>query len=226
MRRFAKDKRDPFYRRAKELGFRARSAFKLLQLDDEFDLLHDGIRSVVDLCAAPGSWSQVLARRVVQRRGAGEARAGAGAGGADAAAVSGAGIDAAAAGGGGGGAEAGVVVAVDLQEMAPIAGVHLLQGDITTRATAERVVSFFRARAADLVVCDGAPDVTGLHDVDEHAHSGLLAAAVHIATAVLRDGGTFVAKETTRMPKSGWVPGRSFCAAWCICKSFPNSCKV
>jgi len=85
-------------------------------------------------------------------------------------------------------------VAVDLQEMAPIAGVHLLQGDITTRATAERIVSFFARRAADLVVCDGAPDVTGLHDVDEHAHSGLLAAAVHIATAVLRDGGSFVAK--------------------------------
>ena len=114
MRRFAKDKRDPFYRRAKELGFRARSAFKLLQLDDEFDLLHDGIRSVVDLCAAPGSWSQVLARRVVQRRGGAEARAGAdgtGAGGADAAAGSGEGSDAsasaalaaAAAGGGGGG---------------------------------------------------------------------------------------------------------------------------
>jgi tRNA (cytidine32/guanosine34-2'-O)-methyltransferase len=179
MRRFAKDKRDPFYRRAKELGFRARSAFKLLQLDDEFGLLHEGIRHVVDLCAAPGSWSQVLSRRMAQRREAAAAAAAAAAQ-ASSAAEDDDGED--------------VVVAVDLQEMAPIAGVHLLQGDITTRATAERIVSFFARRAADLVVCDGAPDVTGLHDVDEHAHSGLLAAAVHIATAVLRDGGSFVAK--------------------------------
>lgn len=37
---------------------RARSAFKLLQLDERFNLF-DGVERVVDLCAAPGSWSQV-----------------------------------------------------------------------------------------------------------------------------------------------------------------------
>jgi tRNA (cytidine32/guanosine34-2'-O)-methyltransferase len=35
-----KDKRDIYYRQAKEEGWRARSAFKLLQLDEEFDLFH------------------------------------------------------------------------------------------------------------------------------------------------------------------------------------------
>jgi len=48
--------------KAKEEGWRARSAFKLLQLDEEFDLF-SGVTRAVDLCAAPGSWSQVLARR-------------------------------------------------------------------------------------------------------------------------------------------------------------------
>ena len=38
MGRFSKDKRDIFYRLAKERGYRARSAFKLLQIDAEFDL--------------------------------------------------------------------------------------------------------------------------------------------------------------------------------------------
>ena len=61
MGRAAKDKRDIYYRKAKEVGFRARSAFKLLQLDEQFQLL-DGVHRVVDLCAAPGSWSQVSAR--------------------------------------------------------------------------------------------------------------------------------------------------------------------
>ncbi len=63
MGRFSKDKRDIFYRKAKELGFRARSAFKLLQVDEECHIL-DGVERAVDLCAAPGSWSQVLARRL------------------------------------------------------------------------------------------------------------------------------------------------------------------
>ena len=35
-----------------------RSAFKLMQIDDEFNIL-EGVSRVVDLCAAPGSWSQV-----------------------------------------------------------------------------------------------------------------------------------------------------------------------
>ena len=42
----------------KQVGFRARSAFKLLQLDEEFGLF-EGVTKAVDLCAAPGSWSQV-----------------------------------------------------------------------------------------------------------------------------------------------------------------------
>ena len=64
MRRFVKDKRDGYYRKAKEVGYRARSAYKLLQIDEEFGILHKGVKNVVDLCAAPGSWSQVLSRRL------------------------------------------------------------------------------------------------------------------------------------------------------------------
>ena len=47
---------------------------------------------------------------------------------------------------------------------------------------------------ADLVVCDGAPDVTGLHDIDEYVQAQLLLAALNITTFVLRPGGAFVAK--------------------------------
>lgn len=53
MGRLSKDKRDVFYRRAKESGFRARSAFKLLQIDEEFNIfMNDKLKVVraVDLC--------------------------------------------------------------------------------------------------------------------------------------------------------------------------------
>ena len=63
MGRSSKDKRDVYYRLAKEEGWRARSAFKLMQINDEFQIFKD-VKRVVDLCAAPGSWSQVLSKKL------------------------------------------------------------------------------------------------------------------------------------------------------------------
>lgn len=67
MGRSSKDKRDVYYRLAKEGGWRARSAFKLLQINEQFNIF-DGVKRVVDLCAAPGSWSQVLSRKLIEER--------------------------------------------------------------------------------------------------------------------------------------------------------------
>lgn len=54
---------DTYVKRAHESGYRARAAFKLLQLDDKDGLFRAGMR-VVDLGAAPGSWSQVAREKV------------------------------------------------------------------------------------------------------------------------------------------------------------------
>ncbi|KAI8907705.1 hypothetical protein PhCBS80983_g02862 [Powellomyces hirtus] len=159
MGKSSKDKRDIYYRAAKEQGWRARSAFKLLQIDEEFDIF-SGVTRCVDLCAAPGSWSQVLSKKMKSDDPNDPAK----------------------------------IVAVDLQAMAPLPGVIQLQGDITKSSTAEQIISHFEGRLADLVVCDGAPDVTGLHDMDEYIQAQLLLAALNITTNVLRPGGTFIAK--------------------------------
>jgi 23S rRNA (uridine2552-2'-O)-methyltransferase len=55
--------RDRFFREAKRQQYRARSAFKLLELNRRLRLVRPG-DAVVDLGAAPGSWSQVLAELV------------------------------------------------------------------------------------------------------------------------------------------------------------------
>jgi len=115
----------------------------------------------VDLCAAPGSWSQVLSKRLNHTK-----------------------------------AEDVKIIAVDLQAMAPLPGVTQLQGDITKLSTAQAIIDHFggEEQKAQLVVCDGAPDVTGLHDIDEYIQSQLLLAALSITTHVLMTGGKFVAK--------------------------------
>lgn len=155
----SKDKRDLYYRRAKEEGWRARSAFKLLQLDEQFDLFKD-VHRVVDLCAAPGSWSQVLSRELFERHHYDDAK----------------------------------IVAVDLQPMSPIPHVIELQADITHPKTLERITEIFQGEKADFVCSDGAPDVTGLHDLDEYIQAQLILSALQLATCALREGGTFVAK--------------------------------
>ncbi|XP_014256577.1 putative tRNA (cytidine(32)/guanosine(34)-2'-O)-methyltransferase [Cimex lectularius] len=157
MGKTSKDKRDVYYRLAKEEGWRARSAYKLLQIDENYNIFK-GVTKAVDLCAAPGSWSQVLAKKLCVP-----------------------------------GVES-KIVAVDLQAMSPLPGVIQIQGDITKKTTAEEIIKHFHGEFADLVVCDGAPDVTGLHDIDEYIQSQLLLAALNITTHILKPDGTFVAK--------------------------------
>uniref|UniRef100_A0A182VQI9 Putative tRNA (cytidine(32)/guanosine(34)-2'-O)-methyltransferase n=1 Tax=Anopheles minimus TaxID=112268 RepID=A0A182VQI9_9DIPT len=163
MGKTSKDKRDIYYRLAKEEGWRARSAFKLIHIDEVFHIF-DGVTRAVDLCAAPGSWSQVLSKRLYESRDPKDR-------------------------------DEVKIIAVDLQSMGPLPGIVQLQGDITKLSTAEAIIQHFgEQQKAQLVICDGAPDVTGLHDIDEYIQSQLLLAALNITTHVLTQGGTFVAK--------------------------------
>ncbi|XP_060645997.1 tRNA (cytidine(32)-2'-O)-methyltransferase [Drosophila nasuta] len=166
MGKTSKDKRDVYYRLAKEEGWRARSAFKLLHIEQAFGIF-DGVQRAVDLCAAPGSWSQVLAKKLLRSSLTDDEKL------------------------------AVKIIAVDLQAMAPLPGVVQIQGDITKESTAEAIIGHFSSDAqqkAQLVVCDGAPDVTGVHEMDEYMQNQLIVSALSIATFVLEPGGKFVAK--------------------------------
>lgn len=204
MGKLSRDKRDVYYRHAKESGYRARSAYKLLQLDEEFDLFRirprrsddgnnscgdnddgdaqqvttngivdndDGydkydknsntgprrrphlvVRRAVDLCAAPGGWSQVLVERMtssslivndhdcidqhndneddnnndsnnVNRSNNDDKTA-------EAAPV--------------------VVVAVDLWPMEPLPGVTFIRGDITCERTAHEIIHQLGGKRAEV----------------------------------------------------------------------------
>ncbi|KAH8684453.1 FtsJ-like methyltransferase [Tricladium varicosporioides] len=213
MGKSSKDKRDAYYRLAKEQGWRARSAFKLLQLDEEFDLFKDVTR-VVDLCAAPGSWSQVLSRILIKGENFGR-RAWEDKDAKLRQAARGINIQ----------AKRGdlsetttptqselkprkdvKIVAIDLQPMSPLQGIITLKADITHPATVPLLLraldpsydpssmSQHASHPVDLVLSDGAPDVTGLHDLDIYVQSQLLFAALNLALCVLRPGGKFVAK--------------------------------
>ncbi|KAJ4378026.1 tRNA (uridine-2'-O-)-methyltransferase trm7 [Neocucurbitaria cava] len=173
MGKSSKDKRDAYYRLAKEEGWRARSAYKLLQLDEEFNLF-EGVTRVVDLCAAPGSWSQVLSRVLIKgekfgRAGLQEKQA--------------------------------ATRSYVLGQSKPSSPLSNAEKDGTTVSKEEGEDKSPKPREGhhtllpvDLVISDGAPDVTGLHDLDIYVQSQLLWAALNLALCVLKPGGKFVAK--------------------------------
>jgi 23S rRNA (uridine2552-2'-O)-methyltransferase len=147
---------DPYVARAKREGFRARAAFKLIEIDDRHRLLKPGAR-VVDLGAAPGSWSQVAARRVgaAQRRGR--------------------------------------VLAVDLLDMNPIAGVEFVRLDFLDARAADTIKSLL-AGPADVVLSDMAANATGHRKTDHLKIMALAEAAADFARQALAPGGTFLCK--------------------------------
>ena len=150
MGKLSRDKRDIFYRKAKESGYRARSAFKLLQIDAEFNLFgeqrdekvdgsnnDDGnniesekspplaVHRAVDLCAAPGGWSQVLAERMMAVNGGDNNTSSS--------------IN-----------DEVAIVAVDLWPIEPLPGVHFIRGDITALDTATQIIQNFGGRRAEV----------------------------------------------------------------------------
>lgn len=50
--------RDPFVKKSKQDGYRSRAAYKLLEIQKKYNILKSGM-AVIDLGAAPGSWSQI-----------------------------------------------------------------------------------------------------------------------------------------------------------------------
>lgn len=214
MGKSSKDKRDAYYRLAKEEGWRARSAYKLLQLDEEFHLF-ENVTRVVDLCAAPGSWSQVLSRVLIKGEKFGRA------GWEEKQAETRTHVLAASTQKQDELPEEKDVkqnesdtkeprkdvriVAIDLQPMSPLEGVTCLRADITHPSTIPLLLQALDPSSTssplrsaphpvDLVISDGAPDVTGLHDLDIYVQSQLLWAALNLALCVLKPGGKFVAK--------------------------------
>lgn len=185
MGKSSKDHRDIYYRLAKERGYRARSVFKLIHLNHHYQFLTPQTTKILDLCAAPGSWSQVLISHLQHLE--------------DSSAVAVVVTD------DDGNATAAsdihkstdkLLVAVDLQPIAPLPGVTTLQLDITLPSTIDLLKEYFPADSApaDLVVTDGAPDVTGSQDLDSSLHYQLYIASLTICRHLLKPHGVFVGK--------------------------------
>jgi len=145
---------DPYVRQAQQKGYRSRAAFKLIEIDEKDRLLRPGI-TVVDLGAAPGSWSQVLRERLA-------VKAGLGAGGAAPAGTS---ADQSLTAEPSSGIR-GRIFALDVLPMDPIAGVEFIQGDFREESVSQTLADRLQGRGVDLVLSDMAPNLSGVGVAD------------------------------------------------------------
>ena len=145
---------DPYVQKAKAEGYRSRAAYKLMELDQKDRLLAPG-QLVVDLGAAPGSWSQVAAAKLGAK---------------------------------------GQVVAVDLLPMEPLPRVHFVQGDFREQEVLDALLLALGGSKADLVICDLAPNISGIGVSDQARSMYLAELALEFARQCLKPGGSLLVK--------------------------------
>jgi 23S rRNA (uridine2552-2'-O)-methyltransferase len=145
---------DEFVKRAQKEGYRARAAYKLIEIDDKDKLIKHGM-TIVDLGSTPGSWSQVAVQRL---KGNGK------------------------------------VIALDILDMTPIAGVTFIQGDFREEAVLKQLQVAINNKPVDLVIADMAPNISGVKDVDQAGAAYLTELALEFSSEWLKPKGNFLVK--------------------------------
>lgn len=145
---------DPYVKLAQKEGYRARAAYKLMEIDDKDKLIKPGM-TVVDLGSAPGSWSQVAVQRL---KGQGK------------------------------------VIALDILDMQPIAGVTFIQGDFREESVLKVLEETINKSPVDLVIADMAPNISGVKDVDQAGAAYLTELALEFSKDWLKPNGNFLVK--------------------------------
>jgi 23S rRNA (uridine2552-2'-O)-methyltransferase len=150
---------DPYVKLAQQKGYRARAAFKLLEILDIEKLLKPG-DVVVDLGATPGSWSQVARERMKRPDGSVE----------------------------------GQIIALDLLEMEPVAGVQFILGDFREDEVLQSLKDSLQGKPVDLVLSDMAPNLTGVASADSARMAHVCELAQDFAANHLKPDGALIMK--------------------------------
>lgn len=151
-----KSVKDKYYQLAKEQGYRARSCFKLIQLNRKYDFLSSA-RRVIDLCAAPGGWLQVAAQTMKNTSDR-------------------------------------QIIGVDLLPIKPVPGCVTFVADITTQHCKNIIKKELNGKKAEVVLCDGAPNVGTDYNYDAYVQNELAVHAFKFANDHLCKGGIFITK--------------------------------
>lgn len=153
---------DPYVKLAQREGYRARAAYKLKEIDEQDKLIKPG-QIVVDLGAAPGSWSQYVRNRLARGQGQG-------------------------------GGIHGVIIALDLLPMEPIADVNFIQADFREQEALAQIENIVGDLKVDLVLSDMAPNLSGVASADAARIEHVCELALEFAARHLKPDGALLVK--------------------------------
>ena len=88
----------------------------------------------------------------------------------------------------------GKVIATDILPMDPLENVDFILGDFTEQAVVDRILARLENRKPDLIICDIAPNISGIDVADQASSMYLVELALDMARQVLKPKGDFVAK--------------------------------
>jgi len=155
---------DPYVKKAQNEGYRARAAYKLLQMDEELKLIKKG-DVIVDLGSCPGSWSQYVRRKLFDAKN---------------------------------NRLEGLIIAIDLLEMEPVANVHFMQGDFREEEVYDQLKALIQTlnhkEKVDVVLSDMAPNLSGIAAVDAAQMENIAELVLEFAQTHLHPKGSVVLK--------------------------------
>jgi 23S rRNA (uridine2552-2'-O)-methyltransferase len=162
--------KDIFVKKSKEDGYRSRAAYKLLELQTKYSLLKSGM-TVIDLGAAPGSWSQVAIDIIAPQN-----------------------IDKS-------NKQLGRLIAVDILPIEPIKNVDIILGDLTTKEVFDNICNLIgvdlnnmQNKKVDIILSDMAPNLSGIWAVDIPKAMYLSELAMDLVKCLLKKDGSFLIK--------------------------------
>ena len=155
---------DPYVHAAVRDGYRSRAAYKLIEIDDRDRLLRRGAL-VIELGAAPGSWTQVAVKRLGLEKGAAAGSSGT------------------------------RLIALDILPMEPLAGAEFLLGDFREEPVLEELIRLLGGRKADLILSDMAPNLSGVAVADAARSMLLCELALEFAIEHLGPEGALLVKS-------------------------------
>lgn len=155
-----RQRKDVYKKMARYDHYRARSAYKLIQIDDKYKFLKPGT-VVIEAGAAPGSWTQVICERLKLTHDSTQNIT----------------------------AESGLCIAVDISGFEPVEGALCLSNaDITSPFTQGKILTWLDTRKVDCVLSDMAPASTGHKFVDHDRVIKLVKCIIPFTLQVLRPG--------------------------------------
>lgn len=158
---------DPYVKLAQKEGYRARAAYKLKEIDEQDQLIKPG-QIVVDLGAAPGSWSQYVKQRMLSLSHEKNLL------------------------------NNGKIIAIDLLPMEPIPEVCFILGDFREETVyqliQEQIKKNSESTKVDLVLSDMAPNLSGVAPADAARMADLAELALEFAKSHLQPDGALLIK--------------------------------